>query len=606
MSYPFAIKLDEALAEGFCRQLMLLARAAGAPDESVQLLGRAARAVSRATSQGHVCLLLAELLETDEAAALEHARRALFASGMVADSQAVLPLVLDREDRLYLARYFDYERRLAAMLLARADALPPAEAVDEEDATHLSSVFAARGERADWQKLAVAMAIRNRLTIISGGPGTGKTTTVVNLLACLLGKEPKLRIALAAPTGKAAQRMQDAIRKRAGHLPEGLRALLPKEASTIHRLLGVIPDSCRFRHHADNPLALDVLIVDEASMLDLALATKLVAAVPEAARLIFLGDKDQLAAVEAGAVFGEISADPTLSGPCREQLARVSGLPVGVIQPPPVAGERSMADVVIWLTENYRFGQYSGIGRLALAINTRDEAAATRCLRGGADKEGVRWVEDGGVRLGAESMAGIAAGFNAYLQSVRAEGDNPSAVFAAWERFRILCAVRDSERGVQWLNEVMATTFRQRLRHAADDGHTPWYPGRPLMVIRNDYVLKLFNGDIGIVLPTPTGLMAHFQGSGGTFRVLAPPRLPPHETAFAMTVHKAQGSEFEAVALVLPAHGSAVLSKELLYTAVTRARRSVTLYGSDSVLNEAIGRQTVRHSGLSARLRSGG
>jgi len=706
---PFAVELDESLAEGFSRQMMALARAGNVREESIHLLGRAARAVSRATSLGHVCLMLRELLGIDDETTLQSARGLLFESHLVAKelAQTPLPLVLDSEDRLYLGRYFDYERRLAAMLMARTTAATGS--VDEVDAERLGRVFQNRpvdkGGQVDWQKLAVAMALRSRLTIITGGPGTGKTTTVVNLLACLLAKDPTLRIALAAPTGKAAQRMQDAIRERAGHLPEELRSLLPNEAFTIHRLLGVIPDSHRFRHHAENLLALDVLIIDEASMLDLALATKLVAAVPAEAKLILLGDKDQLAAVEAGAVFGEICNDPSISEPCRQHLAKLTGIAEDFILPPVVNERSPLPDAVIWLTENYRFGAYSGIGQLARAINNQDAAAALACLSCDQDN-GVRFVEDGGAHLGLDSLAELAAGFDDYRLSVSEQGHNPATVFEAWSRFRILCAVRDSERGVEWLNNSMALNFRQRLNHALDDGRTHWYPGRPVMILRNDYVLKLFNGDIGIILPTADGkLMAYFptndstqtrccpdktrleapppltgggwgvgegetyraaaippiltrppsdlsgdsvqyplegyltesrQGGGDSvkslllsdkdsvqsplvsdggsvkslllsdkgFRVLDPVRLPPHETAFAMTVHKSQGSEFEQVAFVLPAYASTVLTKELIYTGVTRTRRQVTLYSSASVLGEAIARQCLRHSGLISRIRS--
>ena len=657
---PFAVKLDESLADGFSRQMMTLASAGDVREESIQLLGRAARAVSRATTLGHACLLLGELLDTTDAVVLQQARDLLLATGLVAKelAQTPLPLVLDSEDRLYLGRYFDYERRLAAMLMARTETANVA--ADEADAERLGRVFTSRQTgtegQADWQKLAAAMALRNRLTIITGGPGTGKTTTVVNLLACLLAKNPALRIALAAPTGKAAQRMQDAIRERASHLPEELRSLLPKESFTIHRLLGVIPDSHRFRHHAGNLLALDVLIVDEASMLDLALATKLVAAVPAAAKLILLGDKDQLAAVEAGAVFSEICNDPTVSEPCRQQLAKLTGIPPADILPPAVKVHSPLHDAVIWLTENYRFGKESGIGQLAQAINSQEVDRALACLRGDQDK-GVRFVEDGGAHLGPESLAELVAGFDDYRRSVCDQGNNPAAVFEALGRFRILCAVRDSERGVEWLNNYIALNFRQRLNHALDDGRTHWYPGRPLMILRNDYVLKLFNGDIGIILPTAEGkLMAHFpangpvqslpetpppltgggwgvgeetncrataispptltlprQGGGdsvqsllgGGFRVLDPVRLPPHETAFAMTVHKSQGSEFEQVAFVLPAYASTVLTKELIYTGVTRTRRLLTLYSSANVLGEAIAKQCLRHSGLISRMQSG-
>lgn len=609
MSVPFAIRLDESLGEGFGRQLMDLARRSAVPEEEVMLLGRAARAVSRAMVMGHVCLRLSELLATDDSVALAEARAALFASGLVADEQgqAPLPLVLDREDRLYLARYFEYERRLAAMLMARATAVTAGAEIEGVDGERLGLFFASHREKAtsrvDWQMLAAAMAIRNRLTIITGGPGTGKTTTVVNLLAGLLVGNPSLRIVLAAPTGKAAQRMQDAIRERASHLPAGVRSLLPSESFTVHRLLGVIQDSQGFRHHAANPLPLDVLVVDEASMLDLALATKLVAAVPEEARLIFLGDKDQLAAVEAGAVFSEISRDPWLSDSCRQQLASLTGLPAEVILPPAVDQGSPLHDTVIWLSDNYRFGKESGVGQLAQAINSQEVEAALACLRRGRDD--VRWVEDGGVQLAPHSLAELVAGFDDYLHCLGGPAGDPGAAFEALGRFRVLCAVCDSERGLDWLNDYIAHCFRQRLQHPRDDGHSPWYPGRPLMVLRNDYVLKLFNGDIGIILPTAEGhLMAHFPTSDGKFRTLAPARLPPHETAFAMTVHKAQGSEFEQVAFVLPAYGSQILTRELIYTAVTRTKKSLHLYCSSEVLSEAIQKQSIRHSGLISRMRA--
>lgn len=340
-------------------------------------------------------------------------------------------------------------------------------------------------------------------------------------------------------------------------------------------------------------------------MLDLALATKLVAAVPPAARLILLGDKDQLSAVEAGAVFGEICSDPTISAAGRQELAVLTGIAPELIITPAVNQRSPLPDAVIWLTDNYRFGKDSGIGQLAQAINRQDGGATLACLREEGDN-GVRWVEDGGTALGPAALAELGAGFDDYRRSVSSQGLTPSAVFAAWGRFRILGAVRDSERGIDWLNSYLATQFRQQLHHPLDDGHSQWYPGRPLMILRNDYVLKLFNGDIGIILPTASGqLLAHFPAPGDEFRLLDPVRLPPHQTAFAMTVHKSQGSEFEQVALVLPAYASQVLTKELIYTAVTRARHQVTIYSSPEVLSEAISRQYRRHSGLIARMQEG-
>jgi exodeoxyribonuclease V alpha subunit len=329
------------LAEGFARHLQQWAEQAGAPPEAVAVLAAAGRQISLATQNGHVCAQLEDLVECfpdHSAAALAEyllASRMVAAAGGPPMLTRILPLVLDREGRLYLHRYFAYERRLAVSLRQRAgrQASPPTDALRQQ----LDSLFADNaqrlGDRPDWQKLAAALAWRGQLTIISGGPGTGKTTTVVALLACLLTEDPGLRVALAAPTGKAAARLLEALRKRAGDLPPELQALLPRESHTLHRLLGVTPEPGRFRHHADNPLPIDALVVDEASMLDLALACRLCEAVPPDARLILLGDKDQLAAVEAGAVFAEISADPTLTAACVAELSSLTATPAARIQP---------------------------------------------------------------------------------------------------------------------------------------------------------------------------------------------------------------------------------------------------------------------------------
>ena len=289
----------------------------------MSLARRAALELSRATAEGHVCLRLADLAarlaaDAPDMADLASVRSRLLASGVVGtpEAPAAMPLLLDAQDRLYLHRHFDYERRLARRLLLAAQAAPTV--VDAATRERLDSLFG-RDALPDWQKLAAALALRQRLVVISGGPGTGKTSTVVNLLACLIAQDPQLRIALAAPTGKAAARLGEALRQRAAHLPQALRDKLPAQSHTVHRLLGAHPGG--FRHHAGHPLAIDVLVVDEASMLDLALATRLLEAVPGSARLILLGDKDQLAAVESGAVFAELSADPPLSADCMQALA---------------------------------------------------------------------------------------------------------------------------------------------------------------------------------------------------------------------------------------------------------------------------------------------
>ncbi len=465
----------------------------------------------------------------------------------------------------------------------------------------------------DWQKIAAALALRQRLLVVSGGPGTGKTSTVVNLLACLIAQDPSLRIALAAPTGKAAARLGEAIAQRAAQLPAALRERMPVVSHTVHRLLGAYPGG--FAHGADNPLAIDVLVVDEASMLDLALATRLLEAVPEAARIVLLGDKDQLAAVESGAVFAELSADPTLSAACIDALAEVCGVDPAQITPGAALEASPLRDSVVWFTHNYRFGADSPIARAADHIRLGRAAELIDGLS--SDSAGaVRWLDDAGdprVALATTTLQCMADGYAPYFDAVQRDPSDVAAVSRAFERFRVLCALRDGPRGVLAVNEHLSHTARARLAslqgaHATDvragDSRAPWYIGRAVMVLRNDPLLKLFNGDIGIVLPAANGeVMVHFSDGAGGHRAVPPLRLPPHETAFAMTVHKAQGSEFDELLLLLPQQRSRVLTRELLYTALTRARSRVVLATGRAVLHAAVETPTRRHSGLLARLR---
>jgi exodeoxyribonuclease V alpha subunit len=641
------------------------ARRAAAPrssdDTSTQeLLRRCAHATSLATSDGHVCVLLSDLATPDhDAAAL---RTTLLNSGVVGTPShpASLPLILDEDGRLYLHRYFDYEVRLARRLMQAAQTPPREVAPAARDL--LNTLFPpANDNEVDWQKIAAAMALRGSLTVISGGPGTGKTTTVVNLLACLLTQEPHTRIALAAPTGKAAARMTEAIRQRADHLPPDLRAKLPQESFTIHRLLGANPGQGRFTHDAANPLAIDALIVDEASMLDLALATRLLEAVPASARIILLGDKDQLAAVEAGAVFAELSADPTLTDECRHDLADLCGYAPERIAPPAPAQASPLHDVAVWLTKNYRFAADSAIGKLARFINEgrAEEALAllgtSRTAQIASDEQSRRGApqpggpsspkhkketgskENGSLPLfpeldrtsviaalsrnpglpdtsiqwldpeqGDNVLDAIVAGYAEYFETVRRDPMDVAEITQAFAKFRVLCAVREGASGSVWVNEQVTRRARHALAVVAaeqsQDLRSPWYVGRPVMVLRNDYVQKLFNGDIGIALPAGDDLAVAFPDGEGGFRSVPIARMPPHEMAFATTVHKAQGSEFDAVLLLLPQQQSRVAVRELLYTAATRARARVSIFTSTEVLLRALASAASRDSGLLARL----
>jgi exodeoxyribonuclease V alpha subunit len=616
---------DQLLAEGFARHAAQWAAARGAARATTEALHRAATALSLAVSNGHVCIGLDELAGASNGAE-DAARRldttqwraTLLASGIVGtpDAPGALPLILDADGRLYLHRYFDYERRLAMRLTQARTAPADPAAASPEIRGRLADLFAANSARldgaADWQQLAAALALRGRLTVVSGGPGTGKTTTVVNLLACLVALDPHCRIALAAPTGKAAARMTDAIRQRAAHLPDAIRGLLPTESSTVHRLLGVSSSGPAFMHHAGNPLAIDALVVDEASMLDLALATHLLEAVPATARIILLGDKDQLAAVESGAVFAELSVDPTLTDACIRDLATMTGTPASKIVPPAPATASTLHDASVWFTQNYRFAHDSGIGRFARLVNAGEAASVSAWLREGSDPD-VTWLD--GEAPAADAAPGdsgalrqMEQGYATYIEAVDRDAADRAAITDAFGHFRVLCAVREGPRGVAAVNAGMTRRFRAALRlPGLDDGPggSPWFVGRPVLILNNDYVLRLFNGDIGIALPDASGqLLVHFPDAeaDGGFRAIAPVRLPRHETAFAMTIHKSQGSEFAGVLVMLPEQRSRVLTRELLYTAITRARSRVTLVAGAAVLEATVAASTARHSGLLTRL----
>jgi exodeoxyribonuclease V alpha subunit len=434
--------------------------------------------------------------------------------------------------------------------------------------------------------------------VISGGPGTGKTYTVAKILALLkeqAGPE-KLRIGLAAPTGKASARLQEAIRISRENLdcPDPVKAALGGEASTIHRLLGTLSGSPYFQHNAKNPLPLDVLVVDEASMVDLALLSKLAEAVPSGAHFILLGDKDQLASVEAGAVLGDICDTGHVHGfskPFREAMKRVTGENIGEnragSEPP------GPADCIVELKKSYRFGRKSGIGAVSRAVNEGDSVQALDLLRRG-DTRDIEWRElPRPDRLAHALKDRIIAGFTGYLRA-----DDPRETFDLFSRFRILCALRDGPYGVHSLNLLAEQILKGQGLIKKDDR---WYHGRPILITRNDYNLNLFNGDIGIILEDPDaheGPRAFFQAADGTLRNFPPLRLPEHETVYAMTVHKSQGSEFDQVLFILPDKVVPVLTRELVYTGMTRAKEKSEVWGKEEVFRSAVARRIERASGL--------
>ncbi|NMG32226.1 exodeoxyribonuclease V subunit alpha [Aromatoleum evansii] len=649
-----------------------------APDADPLLLLAAALA-SHQLGRGHVCLDLAATLadprfalslppegddDTDlpplpdevlTGVTLERWRAAMAHPLLVAGGAGTTPLVLVGS-RLYLRRYWQYECDVRAGIDARL-AAPPADLDPAAFRQALDALFPPRaGGAVDWQKLACALVARSAFGIVTGGPGTGKTTTVVRLLAllqslALAGPQGRpLRIRLAAPTGKAAARLNESIAGAVAQLDlerlpggEAVRAAIPVAVGTLHRLLGSRPDTRHFRHDARNPLALDVLVVDEASMVDLEMMAAVLAALPARARLVLLGDKDQLASVEAGAVLGELCArarEGYYTPATRDWLADVTGarLDDALVDP---QGE-PLDQAVAMLRVSHRFTADSGIGRLAEAVNAGDRAAMHAVLNGSGaqrcvDLARLRLAGDADLRAlaidgGAENFPGGGllagkdappppAGFGHYLQvmhdgrpGLTAGQDDferwARAVLAAQGRFQLLCALRRGPWGVAGLNERVARMLHAAGLIEADHG---WYPGRPVLVTRNDYGLGLMNGDLGVTLELPRpapngdlqwGLRVAFPAGDGSdgVRWVLPSRLQAVETVFAMTVHKSQGSEFTHAALVLPEALNPVLTRELVYTGITRARRWLTLAtaGSDRVLDEAVDRRVLRASGLMA------
>jgi exodeoxyribonuclease V alpha subunit len=752
--------LDRWVARGWLRALdrafaAFLAREV--PDAPAPLLLAAALA-SHQLGRGHVCLdlertlaepdlalslppegdslddppplpsaLLGELSLADWQAALAHPL-------IVGDGAGSTPLVLDGT-RLYLRRYWHHERSIQQHIAARlgdafpcrspgspgdgvscgspaetgGSSAPPSEGADrrpdqgmnlEALSQALTALFPP-STQLDWQKAACALAARSPFAVITGGPGTGKTTTVVKLLALLqtlalgAGQRP-LRIRLAAPTGKAAARLNESIAGQVSSLQldglatlwepdlsakgqppqnttapwepdlsakgqapqdqeERLRRSIPTEVTTLHRLLGSRPDTRHFRHNARNPLPLDVLVVDEASMVDVEMMAALLDALPPRARLVLLGDKDQLASVEAGSVLGDLCARAE-GGHFTQETVDWLAVATGQALPPEMLDAEGVPldQAIAMLRVSHRFDAASGIGRLAGAVNRdapgREKRTTIRevLTQGYADLSHLKLDTDGDRSLERLVVSGHTGGFPAggegrvvngkalpppvgyrhYLEVMKiaapeagvdndiereALDDWARAVLAAHGQFQLLCALRRGPWGVEGLNERIRAALEKEGLIDSGDGRRLWYPGRPVLVTSNDYALGLMNGDIGITLalpqpaasaegtrPVPALRVAFPAGDGsGQIKWVLPSRLQAVETVFAMTVHKSQGSEFTHTALLLPDVPNPILTRELVYTGITRARHWLSLVETGrGQLLEAVERRVMRVSGL--------
>ncbi len=665
--------LDSALAE-FLRE-----KAPGVSDAVVL----AAALTSFQLGRGHVCLDLSAVLEDPRSALglsesiLDPERRAVVsaligsgtedvemsldtwtkelraASGIVANADdaqtSQTPLVLIGH-RVYLRRYWRYEyevevaiRQRLKTIHGRTVALPS----DLFRAT-LEALFpsAQAAEPLDWQKVACALAARSAFAVITGGPGTGKTTTVVRLLALLQRlalADPAgrpLRVLLAAPTGKAAARLKGSLTSALHHLPSvvrdypGLLESIPTEVATVHRLLGARFDRRAFRYGQDEKLPVDLLVIDEASMIDLEMMAAAVRALPDPAGLVLLGDKDQLSSVEAGAVLGQLCAEASKGHYLPETISWLHG---NTGQRVPERFEdpqgRALDQQVVMLRTSHRFTQDSGIGRLATAVHQADTAELGSVLAHGYHDLFLHRLARPYARAFGQvffptepqhaSVASLGS-FLAELASSRPAPDAPLDLFTGWAvrvlrlraQFQLLCALRDGPLGVHDMNQIITSLLSAR---GLITPYGTWYEGRPVLMTRNDYALGLMNGDMGITLRVPVD-----QPSGGRamalrvaflledgqegIRWVVPSRLDAVETAFALTVHKSQGSEFDRCLLVIPEAASLAVTRELIYTAITRARLGFSIASPEdplAVLSAAMQRKTRRSGGLFVRVAPG-
>ena len=682
--------IDLELATGLCLNEIALTVKEKAHDEaSLKLYAYLVIKLSQALSRGEVCIELSHVYDLSQKTGVLNKnldaylqRYATLHTISLADGAESLkqlsetnpydlvvnyPLVV-MQGRLYFSRYWFYQQQVFYSISTRLHSVSDqtqvqiqteTEAKTKELSNTLQTLFVqdAKKETAqpDWQMIAAANACLNRFSVITGGPGTGKTTTVTRLLAALISQQPNLRIALAAPTGKAAARLVESILAAKAKLAQTfpLAAKIPVTSFTLHRLLGWRPDGFSYNHKKTLPY--DLVIVDEASMVDLPMMAQLMEALAANTRLILLGDKDQLASVEAGSVLGDLCDSGVmvngyhahgLQADRSKQLEALCGMEQGYLNDYIEAGAPLMANSLTQLRVSHRFTHDSGIGKLAAAVNAGQFSQVQQSFTQYDDIHcytnlAAPFSKD----LTTETREAEAAwqqqvinGYSQYLQAIE-QGESPYQVLQLFNKFQLLCALRQGSSGLQALNDRVQSLLQNRGLLNIDNHQgagfnnsseqSRWYVGRPVMISRNDYELNLFNGDIGIAMmvESKVGGIADGMADGRkgkkelrvcfatedisanssadpsahaqpNVRQLLPTRLPSHETAFAMTVHKSQGSEFADVALVLPDNHSPVISRELIYTAITRGKKSFSLYSNDEVLAAGVNSQIERASGL--------
>ncbi len=617
MNTELRAQLTQAVADDYLEPLALALADWGLRHGASPPVALSLALLVNAVQEGHSCLCIQtppQLPGTNQAAFTDADswRRALQASPLVGPPGARCPLILDG-DLLYLQRYYDYEQRLAQQLGDMLQA--PPQSLDVQTLLPAAGIFTRdqlAPDACDWQAVAALVALRHRFALISGGPGTGKTYTVLRLMYLLLlqarqqGAAAPL-IKLAAPTGKAATRMMESVQAglAAMQLPADLAAQMPQQAQTLHRLLGMSGRSSKPKFDREQPLPLDVLILDEASMVDLPMMTKLLEALPTQARLVLLGDRYQLASVESGAVLAELCALAGVNNFSAEQREAAAALLPATLQATSPTAEApplsKLSDHVVTLQTSRRFSADSVIGRAAQAVNDGDLDALLALIT--SDGELTQQTVTSPEQLQLLVQEAVAA-YGVLL----APGISPAEALAQAAHYRVLCATRVGSYGSHNLNQLINAALLQQFGLPADKR---WYHGRLVLITENDYRAGLFNGDLGIALhdaqtdsEDASALRIWFATEQG-LRAYLPSSIPSHDSAWAMTIHKSQGSEFTRLSLVLPPSDLPLLTRELVYTGLTRARDGVCLWGEKAVLKAALGRRTRRLSGLRGRLAGG-
>ncbi|UDG80882.1 RecBCD enzyme subunit RecD [Candidatus Hartigia pinicola] len=578
--------------------------------------------LSAETISGHVCLALSDIVPDKlfSGRSSELAKEFWCAIGAldakeiyltVKNAQSVAlagenklsPLVLSG-DFLYFRRLWQDEQKVFKYFSYPIEQKYDTQAIK----LILNSLFPKHDKEINWQKIATAIAVTSQISIILGGPGTGKTTTVAQILIILIklsiNNNKNIKIELAAPTGKATSRLTESLGTALNllSLTHQERQMLPNKAKTLHKLLGAKPESQHFHYNRENLIEADILIIDEASMIDLSMMANLIEALHVNTRLIFLGDQNQLASIESGAVIKDICECTSMgySFQRTQELTQLTGYSLNkfIAKKGPL-----IRNSICFLRKNYRFSSSSGIGQLAVLVNKGNAKLVERFLKKTFSDINSYVQND---EHNYSQMLLTATGlYHNYFLKIK-ENNSPEEILRAFNHYRLLTALREGPYGMIGLNEKLEKLLcKQGFIYCPFNRCNKYYAGRPIMISGNDNALSLFNGDIGIILPDNEGVLkAYFQSSDGKIKDIQLNRLPLHETAYVMTVHKSQGSEFTHAALVLPKSYSPIITRELIYTGITRAKKELSLYYNLKILRRAIETPSKRRSGLVMQLNS--